>query len=128
YAISFNNTDNIADVDENNPVLNVPESSALLYASGSITVSIDAPDGNVPLGIVFAHKFSRIGLELNTMSGVAARHSVGVVVNGAAGTTGTDDLKDNSLSGTSSDPITVDFANFVNVVRRYRDRHIAYVY
>lgn len=128
YAISFNNTDNIADVDENNPVLNVPESSDLLYASGSITVDINAPDGNVPLGIVFAHKFSRIGLELNTMGMFADMNSVGVVVNGATGTTGTYDLINNSFSSTSSDPITVDFADFENVDPLYGDRKIAYVY
>src|SRR5690606_31918424 len=128
YAVSYNNTESIPHPDETNPVINVPEGSDLLYASGSITVSIDAPDGNVPLGIVFAHKFSRIGLELNTMGMFADMNSVGVVVNGATGTTGTYDLKNNSFSSTSSDPITVDFSNFVNVDPLYGDRKIAYVY
>lgn len=128
YAVSYNNTENIPHADETNPVINVPEASDLLYASGSITVDINAPDGNEPLGIVFAHKFSRIGLELNTMGMFANMNSVGVVVNGATGTTGTFDLINNTFTGSSTDPITVDFSDFENVDPLYGDRKIAYIY
>lgn len=128
YAVSYNNTASIPHPDETNPVINVPEGSDLLYASGTITVDINAPDGNEPLGIVFEHKFSRIGLELNTMGMFADMNSVGVVVNGATGTTGTFDLVSNSFTSSSSDPITVDFSNFENVDPLYGDRKIAYIY
>lgn len=128
YAVSYHNTDDIPTVNSANPELNVPEDTDLLYASGTVDIPAGAADGNVPLGVVFEHKFARIALELNTMGMFADMNSVGVSVSGATAATGTIDLKDGTLSNISSQPVNVDFSNFVNVDPLYGDRKVAYIY
>src|SRR5690606_7833297 len=84
YAVSYNNTDDIPDVDTANPQLTLPGDKDVLYASGSLSIPESAPDDNIPLGIVFKHSFARVTIELNTMGMFADMISAEVNVTGNA--------------------------------------------
>ncbi|WP_133166332.1 hypothetical protein [Sphingobacterium haloxyli] len=127
-AVSYHNSDPIPEVDSNNPVLNVPENTDLLYASGIIEAPVQTPGENLSVGIVFAHKYARIALELNTMGMFGNMNNVGLTISGAAGTKASINLKDGSLSNISSDPATISFDDFQDVDPLHADRKIAYVY
>ncbi|NGM65128.1 fimbrillin family protein [Sphingobacterium sp. SGR-19] len=128
YAVSYHNSDPIPEVDSNNPILDVPENTDLLYASGIIEAPTQTSEESLSLGIVFTHKYARIALELNTMGMFGNMNNVGLTISGAAGTKANINLKDGSLSNISADPATLSFNDFENVDPLYADRKIAYVY
>lgn len=128
HAVSYHNSDPIPDLDSDNPELDVPANTDLLYASGSIEIPAQAPDNIVSLGIVFEHKYARIALELNSMGMFGDMNNVGLSISGVSGARSRINLRDGSLSNISSDPITIGFDDFVNVDPLYADRKIAYIY
>lgn len=128
YAVSYNNTDDIPDVDTANPQLTLPGDKDVLYASGSLSIPESAPDDNIPLGIVFKHSFARVTIELNTMGMFADMISAEVNVTGNAAMTGTLDLKTGNISGLTNSTQTLDFSSFVNAEEPYADRKIAHFY
>ncbi|HLT88163.1 MAG TPA: hypothetical protein VKZ57_11280 [Sphingobacterium sp.] len=128
HAVSFHNTASIPNVDSNNPLLDVPEHTDLLYASGVIAVPGQTAGENVSVGIIFAHKYARIALELNTMGMFGNMNNVGLTISGVTGSKASINLKDGSLSNISTNPTTISFDDFVNVDPLYADRKIAYIY
>lgn len=129
YALSYNNEEEVPDVDPLNPVLDLPGGKDVLYASGEVAVPVEAAYGtNVPLGIVFKHSLARVAIELNTMGMFANMNSAAVSVSGLAVKTGTMDLRTGEISNLSDYTQTLDYSNFVDVDPLYQDRKIAYAY
>lgn len=129
YAISYNNTDDVPDVaDHSNPSLALPGGKDALYASGSITIPANGPDGNSPLGITFRHSLARIAVELNTMGMFADINTAAVAVSGIVVKTGTIDLKTGALSNLVNYTQTVNYASFSDVLDPYHDAKVAYIY
>lgn len=129
YAISYNNTDDVPDVaDHANPTLALPGGKDALYASGSITIPANGPDGNSPLGITFKHSLARIAVELNTMGMFADINTAAVAVSGLVVKTGTINLKTGALSNLVNYTQTVNYASFSDVLAPYHDAKVAYIY
>ncbi|WP_219226473.1 fimbrillin family protein [Pedobacter antarcticus] len=129
YAISYNNTDDVPDVaDHANPTLALPGGKDALYASGSITIPANGPDGNSPLGITFKHSLARIAVELNTMGMFADINTAAVAVSGIVVKTGTINLKTGALSNLVNYTQTVNYASFSDVLAPYHDAKVAYIY
>ncbi len=128
YAVSYNNTTDVPDVDHTTPVLTLPVNQDVLYASGSITIPSNATDGTRPLGIVFNHRFARVGIELNTMGMFADINSATVSVTGATVAGGTLNLRSGQLTSSGNSTATINYNSFSDVEAPYKDRKIAYFY
>ncbi|MBE8713843.1 hypothetical protein [Sphingobacterium hungaricum] len=128
YAISYNTEEDVVGINTGNATLAIPEGHDVIHANGSIDIPLTASDANIPLGIVFKHKFARIGLELNTMGMFADIQSAGVSVSGLALKTGTIDLKNGNLSNLQNYTKTLSYSDFTNVNPDYSDAKIAYAY
>lgn len=128
YALSFHNADPIPDPDPDIADVHVPSNTDLLYASGTLAIPVQSSGQPVPLDIVFAHKYSRIALELNSMGMFAGMNHVGVSISGATANTSTFNLKKGSLSKIASSPVDIDFSDFTNIEPPFEDRKIAYIY
>ena len=128
YALSYNNTVNVPDVDPANPVLSLPANEDVLYANGEILLSSAAQKDNIPLSIVFDHSFARIVIELNSMGMFADMISANVELAGATMQTGTMDLRTGVISELTDVSQTIDFSSFKDVQPPYADRKSVYLY
>lgn len=128
YALSYNNSMDVPDVEPTNPMLNLPGDEDVLYASGEILLSTTAQNGNVPLSIVFKHSFARIVIELNSMGMFADMVSANIALTGASMQTGTMDLRTGAISDLTSVTQTIDFSSFKDVQPPYADRKSVYLY
>ena len=63
YAISYNNTDDIAQPNLANPVVESKTDQPFLFASGSVTVS---SEGSTPIAITFDHQLAQILVEVDS--------------------------------------------------------------
>lgn len=127
-ALSYNNTDAIPDITVANPTLQLPENKDVLYASGSITIPT-TPGTDVSLPITFAHKYSRIAIELNTMGVFGNMVSGNLAVSNLALRSAALNVATGALtpSATTFAP-TLNWASFTNIDPTYSDAKIAYVY
>lgn len=128
YAISYNNTENVPDVDPTTPTLALPGGKDVLYASGEVIIPAEGPDGNTALGVTFKHKLARIGVELNTKGMFADINTAAITVTGLVVKTGTLNLKTGALTNLVDVPQTIDYSSFADVEAPYHDAKIAYVY
>lgn len=125
-ALSYNNTEDVADVAAGSTAIALPGGKDVLYAKGTVS----APTGNadVPINITFQRKFSRLAIELNTMGMFADMESANVEVKGLSMSTATIDLTDGSLNNYVNHTQTIDFSKFTNKDPLYSDAKIAYIY
>ncbi|KEQ28201.1 hypothetical protein N180_00760 [Pedobacter antarcticus 4BY] len=128
YAISYNSTDAVPDVDPAAPTLALPGGKDVLYASGTIAIPANGPDGNSPLGITFKHSLARIAVELNTMGMFADINTAAVSVSGIVLKTATINLKTGALSDLVDYTQVVNYASFSDVLAPYHDAKVAYIY
>ncbi|WP_333888747.1 hypothetical protein [Sphingobacterium siyangense] len=103
----------------------LPGGKDVLYANGDVTIA----DGNSSnISITFKRKYSRLGIELNTMGMFANMENANVVVSGLSVTKATIKMFDGGLKDFVSDPQTINYASFTNVDPSYSDAKIAYIY
>jgi len=127
YALSYNTAESVPDVTTGSTSLQLPKGKDVLYASGSISIPevISAP---IPLAIIFKHKTSRIGIELNSMGMFGKMNSATVTVAGLSAKTGTLDLTTGKWTNLVDSTQSLTFADFKDVEAGFQDRKIAYVY
>lgn len=131
YALSYNSSETPMDIDPLNPsvtTLNMPEGKDILYDAGTFNVPTGPTPINVAINILFNHKVSRIGVELNSM-GMFANMTAGTVsISGLTLNTGTFDLSDGTWKSYTPYTATLDWSKFGNVEPAYSDRKIAYFF
>ncbi|QRY58273.1 hypothetical protein [Sphingobacterium siyangense] len=128
-AFSYNNTEDITAITTANPTVTV-DNKDLLYASGNITIP-NTPGVDVSLPILFEHKFSRIGIRLNTMGVFGPITSVGTIgLSNVSKKTATINVATGAFTpATTSTAVTsLSLSDFTNVTPGFADDKIAYIY
>lgn len=125
-ALSYNTADDIPNVTSANTIISLPGGKDILYTSGEVSVPTGGSSVNVPINIMFNHKFARLGIELNTQGMFANMSGATVAVAGIK--TASIDI----ASGALSDLVTADheipFVDFKDINALYQDAKIAYTY
>lgn len=127
YAISFNNAENIPDITESNPEINLTEGKDVLHAAGQITI----PTGTnvtVALPITFNRKTSRVAVELNSMGMFGSMTNATVSVSGLSIKTGSINIVNGQWSDLTNSNQVINWSSFSDVDPLFQDRKIAYVY
>lgn len=124
-ALSYNNSDDVADVTTGSTEIALPGGKDILYSTG--TISTGNPAGTA-INISFNRKFARLGIELNTMGMFANMETANVSVSGLSVQTATIDLADGSLKTFVDYPQTINFSSFTDINAAYQDAKIAYIY
>jgi len=124
-ALSYNTSD--ADqpaLTPTNGSIALAQNKDVLYATGTVNIAT-----NSNISIQFSHKFSRIGIELNT-KGVFGNITGNPTVNvtGLNLATGSIDLIGGTVTAGASYTPTLTYANFSNIDPAFNDAKIAYVY
>jgi hypothetical protein len=124
-ALSYNTND--ADQPALNPTngsIALSQNKDVLYATGTVNLT-----SNSNINIQFSHKFSRIGIELNT-KGIFGNitGTPSVTVSGLNLATGSIALLGGAVTAGASYVPTLTYANFTNVDPAFNDAKIAYVY
>lgn len=125
-ALSYNSADDVPNVTTANTKISLPGGKDILYASGEVTVPTGGSTVNVPINIMFAHKFARLAVELNTQGMFANMTGAKVAVAGIK--TATIDVANGTLSDLVSADHEIPFANFTDIDPLYQDAKIAYTY
>jgi len=124
-AVSYNNGESVPSTAS----FAIPGGKDVLYASGTTTIPTGAGTVNVPIGITFAHKFSRIAIELNSMGMFGNMQSpTTVAISGLSLQTGTLNVVDGTVGGLTSYAQTINFDSFTDVDPLYQDDKIVYAY
>lgn len=125
-ALSYNTADDIPNVTSANTIISLPGGKDILYTSGEVSIPTGGSSVNVPINIMFNHKFARLGIELNTQGMFANMSGATVAVAGIK--TASIDI----ASGALSDLVTADheipFVDFKDINALYQDAKIAYTY
>ncbi|WP_286862284.1 MULTISPECIES: hypothetical protein [Sphingobacterium] len=125
-ALSYNTTDDVPEITPTNTKISLPGGKDILYTSGEVSVPTGGTSVNVPINIMFNHKFARLGIELNTQGMFANMTGAKVAVAGIK--TASIDI----ASGTLSDLVAADheipFVDFKDINALYQDAKIAYTY
>ncbi len=125
-ALSYNNGEDVGAPAAGTTKIALNGGKDVLYASGSITVPTNG--GNAPININFNRKFSRLGVEINTMGMFADMENATVNVTGQSVQTATINLTDGKLTDFVDFPQTINYASFTNTNPTYGDSKIAYIY
>jgi len=124
-ALSYNTSDaNQPALTPTNGSIALAQNKDVLYASGTVNLAT-----NSNISIQFSHKFSRIGIELNT-KGVFGNITGNPTVNvtGLNLATGSIALLGGTVTAGASFTPTLTYANFTNIDPAFNDAKIAYVY
>lgn len=124
-ALSYNTSDaNQPALTPTNGSIALAQNKDVLYASGTVNLAT-----NSNISIQFSHKFSRIGIELNT-KGVFGNITGNPTVNvtGLNLATGSIALLGGTVTAGASFTPTLTYANFTNIDAAFNDAKIAYVY
>lgn len=124
-ALSYNTSDtDQPSLTPTNGSIELSENKDVLYATGTVNLAT-----NSNISIQFSHKFSRIGIELNT-KGIFGNitGTPSVTVSGLSLATGSIDLIGGTVTAAASFTPTLTYANFSNVDPAFNDAKIAYVY
>ena len=125
-ALSYNDENTVDDLSVGgNTDIVLPAGKDVLYANGDVTI---ANGTSSSINITFKRKYSRLGIELNTMGMFANMENANVVVSGLSVTKATIQMFDGGLKDFVSAPQTIDYSSFVNVDPSYNDAKIAYIY
>ena len=125
-AVSLNSETAVPAFDPANPVLDIPEGTDVLYASGTLPVASDAT--TIALPITFQHQNSRIAIELNSMGMFGNMTAATVAVSGLTSQTGDLNVITGEWSNLQASTQTLDFEDFENIDPAYADAKVAYVY
>ena len=125
-ALSYNTGEDVPDVTTANTLIALPAGKDVLYASGEVVVPTGGSSVNVPINILFKHKFARLGVELNSMGMFANMTAAKVEVAGIK--TATIDVGSGALSNLVSADQEIAFSSFANIDPAYQDAKIAFVY
>ena len=125
-ALSYNNTDPIADRGTNDNLL-LPENKDVLYKSSTSDLVVGSSQSTI--NIDFSRLFARIAIELNTMGMFAPINSATVSVTGQSTKTATVDLTTGGLTlASSATTPTINFASFANAQGADASKKVAYYY
>ena len=125
-ALSYNDENTVDDLTVGGSTdIVLPSGKDVLYANGDVTI---ANGNSSSINITFKRKYSRLGIELNTMGMFADMVNANVVVSGLSVTKATIQMFDGGLKDFVSDPQTINYASFSNVDPSYGDAKIAYIY
>ncbi|MFD1771597.1 fimbrillin family protein [Sphingobacterium suaedae] len=127
-ALSYNNNEDIPEVPAGSTQIALPGGKDVLYASGTVDVPTGSGNVNAPIAITFAHKFSRIAIELNSKGMFGNILSAGVAVSGLNLQTATIDVATGNLSNLTPYTATIDYSSFADVEPQFQDAKIAYAY
>lgn len=125
-ALSYNNGEDIPNINTGNTTIALPAGKDVLYAMGEVAVPTGSANVNVPINILFKHKFARLGVELNSMGMFA--NMTGAKVEIAGIKTATIDVVNGTLSNLISADQEIAFSSFADIDPAYQDAKIAYVY
>lgn len=123
-AVSYNSNDAAPGLAPTDGVIDLPENTDVLYASGTVDL---ATDPNI--GITFNHAFARIGIELNTIGAFGEITGTPLIsVSGLELASGSMNLISGEITAGDTYEPTLTYADFENVDPEYDDAKIAYVY
>ncbi|CAM3548767.1 hypothetical protein [Sphingobacterium prati] len=125
-ALSYNTADDVPNVTSANTIISLPGGKDILYTSGEVSVPIGGSSVNVPINIMFNHKFARLGIELNTQGTFANMSGAKVAVAGIK--TASIDIASGALSDLVSADHEIPFVDFKDINALYQDAKIAYTY
>lgn len=125
-ALSYNTADDVPNVTSANTIISLPGGKDILYTSGEVSVPVGGSSVNVPINIMFNHKFARLGIELNTQGMFANMSGAKVAVAGIK--TASIDIASGALSDLVSADHEIPFVDFKDINALYQDAKIAYTY
>lgn len=114
YALSYNNTDDVPEGDENGQVP-IMAGDGLLYATGVFDVEDVDGDVVVPLTITFKPRLTRLVIELNTMGMFAPIQSADVSVSGLYVAPEAIDIVTGQFMGDTTENLSIAFGDFTDV-------------
>lgn len=125
-ALSYNTTDDVPAITPTNTKISLPGGKDILYTSGEVSVPTGGSSVNVPINIMFNHKFARLGIELNTQGMFANMTGAKVAVAGIK--TASIDVANGALSDLVPADHEIPFVDFKDINALYQDAKIAYTY
>jgi hypothetical protein len=125
-TLSYNTAEDVPNITISNTKINLPAGKDILYATGEVSVPTGGSSVNVPINIMFKHKFARLGVELNSQGMFADMTGAKVAIAGVK--TATIDVANGTLSDLTTADHEIAFANFVDINPLYQDAKIAYTY
>lgn len=125
-ALSYNTTDDVPAITPTNTKISLPGGKDILYTSGEVSVPTGGSSVNVPINIMFNHKFARLGIELNTQGMFANMTGAKVAVAGIK--TASIDVANGALSDLVAADHEIPFVDFKDINALYQDAKIAYTY
>ena len=125
-ALSYNSAEDIPEITSADTKISLPSGKDILYTSGEVSVPTGNGNVNVPIDIMFKHKFARLGVELNTQGMFANMTGAKVAVAGIK--TASIDLATGNLSDLVTADHEIPFTSFKDINSLYQDAKIAYTY